>query len=76
YHDVKQRIEQTAVQCGRDPDDIQLLVVTKGHRPGLVREVISAGAGMLGENYVQEALEKMEFIEESGFVEWHMIGHI
>lgn len=76
YHAVKQRIEQTSVQCGRDPDNIQLLVVTKGHQPGRVREVISSGAGMLGENYVQEALEKMEFINESGSVEWHMIGHI
>jgi pyridoxal phosphate enzyme (YggS family) len=76
YLETRDNIARIAEGCGRNPQDIQLLVVTKGHRADHISEVIEAGARMLGENYLQEAVEKMEFLEKSAEVDWHMIGHI
>ena len=73
---VRERIAQAAQQAGRDPDEVRLIVVTKGHPVETVREAIAAGATDLGENYIEEALGK---IEETGAAEqatWHMIGHV
>lgn len=73
---VRERIRKSASSVGRDPAAVRLLVVTKGHKPDRVREAIEAGASRLGENYVEEALEKMQHLPERDEVEWHMIGHI
>jgi pyridoxal phosphate enzyme (YggS family) len=51
------------------------MVVTKSHSLAVVKAAIAAGARVLGENYVEEAISKMMGIESSD-VEWHMIGHI
>lgn len=73
---IRDQIKAKALQVDRDPDSVQLVVVTKGHPVESIRQVIEAGAEMLGENYVEEAIEKMDSISGSGGVEWHMIGHI
>jgi pyridoxal phosphate enzyme (YggS family) len=75
YHLVLARITKAAIKSGRGPDEVQLMVVTKGHPLGTVRAVVDAGARIIGENYVEEAVEK---IEASGNpnIEWHMIGHL
>ena len=73
---VAERINTAAISVGRDPKTVRLVVVTKGHSIGTVRAAIEAGARTLGENYVEEALEKMAPLETSIGVEWHMIGHI
>jgi len=73
---VERTIREVAEHCGRDPDSIRLVVVTKGHSAIAVQQVIEAGAKILGENYVDEALEKMEILPGANQVEWHMIGHI
>ena len=73
---IRDQIKAKALHVNRDPDSVQIVVVTKGHPVSSVRQVIEAGAEMLGENYVEEAIEKMVSISGSGGVEWHMIGHI
>jgi len=70
---VKARIAAAAARCGRDPAGVALLAVSKTQPAARVREAIEAGQRAFGENYVQEAVEKMDAIGRDG-VEWHLIG--
>jgi len=74
YKKVLERIRSLALQAGRNPEDIILVAVTKTWPVETIEEVIRAGARVLGENYVQEALPKVEAIGNR--VEWHFIGHL
>jgi pyridoxal phosphate enzyme (YggS family) len=71
---IRQRINAAAARCQRDPDSIKLLAVTKTVPPALVSQAIAAGITEFGENYVQEAKEKIAVIEQR--VRWHMIGYL
>ncbi len=73
---VLKRIEKAAKEAGRVPGDIRLVVVTKTHPVDVVREVIEAGATDLGENYVEEAIPKIQALTAYPGVSWHMIGHV
>ncbi len=75
YQRVMDRVAVAANSVGRDADDVKLIVVTKGHSVEVTRAAIQAGAKYIGENYVQEALAKMEALPDEN-VEWHMIGHV
>ncbi|MEN6520533.1 MAG: YggS family pyridoxal phosphate-dependent enzyme [Armatimonadota bacterium] len=72
---VRGRIAEAARKSGRKPEDVTLVTVTKTIDVPRIREALSAGAKDLGENYVQEAIEKWEAIEPSD-VRWHFIGHL
>jgi len=50
--------------------------VTKGHPLQLAQWVIGAGARILGENYIDEGLEKINALTDKSEVKWHMIGHL
>ena len=65
---VRERIER----AGGNPSEIAIVAVTKGFRPEICREAIDAGLKTLGENRVQEALQKMDAVAGA---EWHLIGH-
>ena len=71
---IKQRIVSAAVKWGRDPDSIKLLAVTKTIPTEYIIKAIDAGITMLGENYVQEAKDKIAAIGSRA--KWHMIGHL
>ncbi|MFH1626232.1 MAG: YggS family pyridoxal phosphate-dependent enzyme, partial [Pseudomonadota bacterium] len=71
---VKERIEKAALKAGRDPSEIKLMAVSKTVGIEKVKEAVSAGVTILGENYVQEARKKIEAIGHQ--VQWHMIGHL
>lgn len=70
---VRARIESAARAAGRDPAGITLIGVTKTHPVGLVRAARDAGLEDFGENYVQEALDKIRAIGP-GAATWHFIG--
>ncbi len=72
---VKERIKKAAIDCGRDPDTIRLVAVSKTMPEDAVREAITAGADILGENYIQEARDKINALS-SYPVSWHFIGHL
>jgi pyridoxal phosphate enzyme (YggS family) len=76
YQRVVERIRETALRSGRDPQSVELVVVTKAHPIQAIRQVIQAGARRLGENYLEEALEKMQALSGQQEIEWHMVGHI
>jgi len=67
-------MDQAARRTGRDPGEIKLIAVSKTVELARIREAIKAGVTILGENYVQEAREKIEEIGHG--VQWHMIGHL
>lgn len=71
---IKQKIVAAAKRAGRDPLSIKLMAVTKTVKPELIGKAIEAGLTMLGENYVQEAKDKIAAI--SDHAQWHMIGHL
>jgi len=73
--DIKERIKKTAIDCGRNPDAIRLVVVSKTIPEDTVREAIKAGVDILGENYIQEARDKINTLSAYP-VSWHFIGHL
>ena len=74
YQKIRARINEAAAKGGRTAGDIKLLGAAKAQSVELVHAAIAAGVALIGENYVQEAKEKMARISQS--VEWHMIGHL
>ena len=70
---VRARISAACLAAGRAADSVQLLAVSKTWPTASLREAIAAGQHAFGENYLQEALEKIG--ELSGrALEWHFIG--
>src|SRR3954470_16822833 len=68
---VRERIGRAARAAGRDAKGVTLLAVSKTHPASRIEEAHGAGQLAFGENYVQEALEKMAAVPE---LEWHLIG--
>lgn len=72
---VQARMEQACAQAGRAPAAVQLLAVSKLHPAQAVRDAWVAGQRAFGENYVQEALDKMAALADlRAALEWHLIG--
>ncbi len=71
--DVIRRKDEAAVRSGRNPEDVTLVAVTKTHAAEEINQAIAAGATDIGENRVQELLEKYDRVEP---VRWHLIGHL
>ncbi|MGD8521513.1 MAG: YggS family pyridoxal phosphate-dependent enzyme [Desulfobacterales bacterium] len=72
---VKERIKRAAEGCHRDPETVSLVAVSKTMPVSKVQEAIQAGVTILGENYVQEARDKINSLM-SFPVSWHFIGHL
>ena len=73
---VQERIDNAAHKAGRTPGEIKLLVVTKTHPVEIIENVLAAGAVNLGENYVDEARDKIVALQQYTQCQWHMIGHV
>jgi pyridoxal phosphate enzyme (YggS family) len=72
---VKQRLELAALAAKREPEDIQLLAVSKTFPAMAVEEAMHAGQTAFGENYVQEGVEKIQQLAKlRPWLEWHFIG--
>ena len=64
---------EAAVRSGRKPEDVLLCAVTKTHGVDEINEAIDCGVTDIGENKVQEIMDKYEFVKP---VKWHLIGHL
>lgn len=76
---VQGRIARACAAAGRAPDSVALLAVSKTFRPEAVRDAALAGQRSFGENYIQEAVEKMALVAALGLpqpLEWHCIGPV
>ena len=72
---IHEQIVQAAVAYERDPDSIMLLAVSKKKPASDIRRARELGQRDFGENYLQEALQKMEELEELD-ISWHFVGAI
>jgi hypothetical protein len=72
---VRSRIRDAALAAGRDPNSVTLVAVTKAKPAESVRQAATAGVTDFGENYLQEALPKMEQLADLT-LNWHFIGGI
>lgn len=72
---VRERITRAASVSGRDPGSITLVAVSKTRPAGKIREAINHQQVHFGENYLQEALEKIDALSRYRPV-WHFIGPI
>ena len=68
-------IREAASACGRDPESIQLLAVSKTKPSSDIQMLHALGQRSFGENYVQEAVDKIHELQGLD-IEWHYIGHI
>ena len=71
---VVERIARAAARSGRAAQAARVVAVTKAQPLAVVAAAIEAGLTRLGENYVEEALEKIAAFGPN--LEWHMIGHV
>jgi hypothetical protein len=76
---VHARIEKAARAAGRDPQHITLVAVSKTFGADRIREALAVGQHRFGENYLQEAIAKIDEVartEGRHPVEWHFVGPI
>src|SRR5574337_1642404 len=71
---IRRRMAEAACRVGRDPDEVELVAVTKTVPVPRIREAIDAGVTLLGENRVQETSDKIALLI-SAPVKWHLLGH-
>jgi PLP dependent protein len=76
YQRTLDQIAQAARKSGRDPEQVRLVVVTKTQPLETVQAAIEAGVRILGENYPDEGVTKIQSLPAQSGVEWHMIGHV
>ncbi|QNW97423.1 YggS family pyridoxal phosphate-dependent enzyme [Acinetobacter seifertii] len=72
---VLQQIKAACEHAQRATETVQLLAVSKTHPSERLREMYAAGQRAFGENYLQEALDKIEALHDLD-IEWHFIGHV
>ncbi len=70
---IQQRIYAAEQRYGRTTGSVSLLAVSKTHSAGSISTLINAGQSHFGENYLQEALNKMSALTQKSIV-WHFIG--
>jgi pyridoxal phosphate enzyme (YggS family) len=76
YQAALDQIATAARKSNRDPKDVRLVVVTKSQPVEVVQAAMEAGVRILGENYPEEAITKIQSLAGQSGVEWHMIGHV
>lgn len=72
YRAIQAEIAELAIKSGRDPSEITLVPVSKGHSVEKIHEVYEAGCRTFGENRVQEAVQKIT--QAPSDIHWHFIG--
>ena len=70
---IQRRLQQAASDAGRTPNEVLLLAVSKTRTSTQIKAALAAGITSFGENYLQEALEKIDQLS-SAELDWHFIG--
>lgn len=73
---IQEKIIETCKKCGRNPDSVKLMAVSKFHPAESVVSAIEGGQMLFGENRVQEAFAKFTEINKSYKPELHIIGQL
>src|SRR5215217_534702 len=72
---VRAQIAAAAERCGRSPDEVKLIAISKTHPASVIKELIELGATDVGENRVKEADGKIVEVGRDQ-VRWHLVGHL
>ncbi|MDG2071369.1 MAG: YggS family pyridoxal phosphate-dependent enzyme [Pseudomonadales bacterium] len=72
-HNVQQQIDHACREYGRPVSDVMLLAVSKTKPLSMVEEALRAGQLEFGENYLQDAMDKVPLLPEA---HWHFIGNV
>jgi pyridoxal phosphate enzyme (YggS family) len=72
---IRERMLRACARCGRDPAGVRLVAVSKTVEPERIRQALDCGVALLGENYIQEARDKIPLLDNR-MVSWHYIGHL
>lgn len=70
---INRNKDEIAARIGRKPGEVLLVAVTKTRTAEEINEAVDAGITDIGENKVQEIMDKYEAVKP---VRWHMIGHL
>jgi PLP dependent protein len=73
---IRERIANAASGCGRAPEDILLLAISKTFPVESIAQAVQAGVRQFGENRVQEAEGKIPFFKAAPNLQWHLVGHL
>ncbi len=71
---INEKIKKAALKANRHPEEIKLVAVTKTATIEQIKDALSAGVKIIGENKVQEAKEKYQILTTD--IEWHLVGHL
>ncbi len=74
YNRLLEEISRACHRVGRDPREVTLVAITKKFSPETIREALKLGIKDLGENRMQEAVEKIKQLP--GEIRWHFVGHL
>lgn len=72
---IGEKISNAAIKSGRRPADVKLVAVTKTFSSDVIRRAHALGLRDFAENYVQEAIPKMDDLRDLD-LRWHFIGHL
>jgi hypothetical protein len=75
YEAVCEQIARAAARTGREAGAVRVLTVSKSQPIEVIQAAVGAGIRLFGENYVEEAVEKIHMMKGAE-IEWHMIGHV
>jgi pyridoxal phosphate enzyme (YggS family) len=74
---ISHEVAESSIACGRKPDSVTIIAVSKMHPLDAVKSAWEGGARVFGENYAQEFRDKIKEAKESNFnPEWHFIGSL
>lgn len=77
FDHIQASVIRAAKECGRSPDEIRIIAVSKTQSSDIVQAALDAGITMFGENYAQEIKDKgAHFLHSPIVPEWHCIGHL
>lgn len=71
---IREKIHKVAIRCGRAPESIKLIAVSKRFPTSAITEAATCGQTLFGENYIQEAAQKFEDLDDT--IQFHFIGHL
>lgn len=71
---IREKIKETCEGCGRNPEEVKLIAVSKTKPVSMLKEAYDCGCRDFGENKVQELVDKWEQMPKD--IRWHMIGHL
>lgn len=74
WNALQERIARACAQAGRDPQSLRIVAVSKGVPPERIQHAYALGIRDFGENYWQEAREKIPVLPHD--IRWHFIGHL